>query len=122
MRVAYQRDWSAYTVVSAADILDQASPASATGRLVLVGSSSLGLGDRVATPSGDRPGLGVQAAVLSALLDRRPACAGALARPLDGVLFALSSRCGAATPSRACRPWSVGLLGGARRCGWRWPT
>ena len=48
MRIDYQRDWSAYTVVSAADILAQRiDPASASARLVLVGSSSLGIGDRV---------------------------------------------------------------------------
>lgn len=71
MRIDYQRDWSAYTVVSAADILAQRiDPASASERLVLVGSSSLGIGDRVTTPlAANRPGLGVQAAFLSTLLD-----------------------------------------------------
>jgi adenylate cyclase len=71
VRVDFRRDWNAYTLVSAADILDQAiDPASARGRLVLVGSSSLGMGDRVATPlAASRPGLGVQAAMLSTLLD-----------------------------------------------------
>jgi adenylate cyclase len=73
VRVGFQRDWSAYTVVSAADILDQAiDPAGVRGRLVLVGSSSLGIGDRVATPlAASRPGLGVHAAMLSTLLDRQ---------------------------------------------------
>ena len=72
-RVSYARDWSAYTVVSAADILDLSiEPASAQGRLVLVGSSSLGMADRVTTPlAANRPGLGVQAAMLSTLLDRQ---------------------------------------------------
>ncbi|SFU39099.1 CHASE2 domain-containing protein [Pseudoduganella namucuonensis] len=72
-RVSYKRDWTAYTVVSAADILaERIAPASASGRLVLVGSSSLGLSDRVATPlAANRPGLGVQAAMLSTLLDRQ---------------------------------------------------
>jgi len=71
VRVDFRRDWNAYTLVSAADILDGAiDPASARGRLVLVGSSSLGMGDRVATPlAASRPGLGVQAAMLSTLLD-----------------------------------------------------
>jgi adenylate cyclase len=71
LRVPYRRDWSAYTVVSAADILTQRIAAhSAAGRVVLVGSSALGLGDRVATPlAPNRPGLGVQAEMLSALLD-----------------------------------------------------
>lgn len=73
MRVPYTRDWNAYTVVSAADIIAQRiDPSSVSGRLVLVGSSSLGLGDRVATPlAANRPGLSVQATVLSALLDRQ---------------------------------------------------
>lgn len=72
-RVAFRRDWQAYTVVSAADILrHDIDPASASGRLVLIGSSSLTLSDRVTTPlAASRPGLGVQAAMLSTLLDRR---------------------------------------------------
>jgi adenylate cyclase len=72
-RIGYQRDWTAYTVVSAADILARRiAPASAGQRLVLVGSSSLSLADRVTTPlAANRPGLGVQAAMLSTLLDRR---------------------------------------------------
>ena len=71
MRVPFTRDWNAFTVVSASDILEQKiTPESASGRLVLVGSSSLGMGDRVSTPlAASRPGLGVQAAILSALLD-----------------------------------------------------
>ncbi|HWJ93389.1 MAG TPA: CHASE2 domain-containing protein, partial [Telluria sp.] len=87
MRVGYQRDWTAYTVVGAADVLAEAiDPASVRGRLVLVGSSSLGLGDRVATPhAASRPGLGVQAAVLSTLLDRQQGKAPA---PWPGRLLA----------------------------------
>ncbi|MHA4867740.1 CHASE2 domain-containing protein [Duganella sp. PWIR1] len=78
-RVAYRRDWTAYTVVSAADILQRRiDPAGASGRLVLVGSSSLTLSDRVATPlAASRPGLGVQATMLSTLLDRRDGLAPA---------------------------------------------
>jgi adenylate cyclase len=87
IRVAFDRDWPAYTVVSAADILDGAiDPASAAKRLVVVGSSSLGLADRVATPLGaDRPGLGVQANLLTTLLDRQ---AGLAPRPWPGRLLA----------------------------------
>ncbi|MES2901297.1 MAG: adenylate/guanylate cyclase domain-containing protein [Pseudomonadota bacterium] len=71
MRVSYKRDWSAFTVVSAADILkDRIRPDSAHGRLVLVGSSAMGQADRVTTPlAAQRPGLGVHAAMLSTLLD-----------------------------------------------------
>jgi adenylate cyclase len=88
MRVDFKRDWNAYTVTSAADILDQAiDPAGARGRLVLIGSSSLGTGDRVATPlAASRPGLGVQAAMLSTLLDRQ---AGLAPAPWPGRLLAL---------------------------------
>jgi len=87
MRIPYTRDWRAYTVVSAADILEQRIvPASASGRLVLVGSSSLGMGDRVSTPlAANRPGLGVQATILSALLDRQE---GKLPSPWPGRLIA----------------------------------
>ncbi|MFC0253430.1 CHASE2 domain-containing protein [Massilia consociata] len=94
MRVPYPRDWSAYTVVSAADILAQRIvPSSADGRLAVVGSSSLGMADRVTTPlAASRPGLGVQATVLSALLDRHEGKAPA---PWPGrllaCLFALAS-------------------------------
>jgi adenylate cyclase len=117
MRVPYQRDWSAYTLVSAADILAEAIvPSSASGRLVLVGSSSLGLGDRVATPHGaSRPGLGVQAAVLSALLDRQQ---GALPAPWPGRLLAcafalLSVLVATLAFPRLPAAASVGLLGAA---------
>lgn len=73
MRVGYERDWSAYTVATASEILQQEYATDAfRDRLVLIGSTSLGQGDRVATPlGGSRPGLGVQAAMLSTLLDRQ---------------------------------------------------
>ena len=115
-RVPYQRDWSAYTVVAAVDILNQSiAPASATGRLVIVGSSSLGLGDRVTTPLGaSRPGLAVHAAMLSNLLDRQ---AGRVPRSWPGraiaCLFALCAALLAmfALPRRSALT-SVALLGG----------
>jgi len=114
-RVDFRRDWSAYTVVTAADVLAGAFPrADLAGRLVLVGSSSLGQGDRVATPLGNnRPGLGVQAAMLSQLLDlqegkaptRWPGTLLALLFSAASVLFAMFAfpRLSAVT--------SVGLLG-----------
>jgi adenylate cyclase len=116
LRVDYRRDWNAYTVVSAADILSGAiDPASASGRLVLVGSSSLGLGDRVATPhAASRPGLGVQAAVLSTLLDRQ---AGLAPGPLPGRAIACLFALGAALLATFAFPRlpaaaSVALLAG----------
>lgn len=94
MRIPYTRDWRAYTVVSAGDILAQRiAPEGASERLVLIGSSSLGMGDRVSTPlAANRPGLGVQATILSALLDRQE---GKHPAPWPGrliaCLFALAS-------------------------------
>lgn len=78
-RVPYSRDWEAYTVVRAADILKQRWPAELiSGKLVLVGSSSLGLSDRVATPlSPNTSGLLVHAAALTAQLDARSGVAPA---------------------------------------------
>lgn len=70
-RIPFSRNWPAYTVVPAADVLNLRAPASAvSGRLVLVGSSALGLSDRVATPlTASTAGVMVHAAQLSALLD-----------------------------------------------------
>ena len=70
-RVPFQRDWSAYTALPAASILNGSAPAElVTGRLVLVGSSSLGLTDRVATPlAPSTSGVLVHAAALTSLLD-----------------------------------------------------
>ena len=115
MRIPFKRDWNAFTLVSAADILDEViDPASARGRLVLVGSSSLGLGDRVTTPhAAKRPGLGVQAEILSALLDRQ---AGATPAPWPGRLAACAFALLAALLATFAFPrlpaWaSVALLG-----------
>lgn len=73
LRVGFERDWTAYTVVTAAEVLRREYVREdLAGRLVVIGSSALGQVDRVATPLGNsRPGLGVQAAVLSTLLDRQ---------------------------------------------------
>ena len=78
-RVPYALGLSAYTVVSAADILLERAPrALVAGRLVLVGSSSLGLGDRVSTPLAPlSSGVMVHAASVSGLLDLAQGRAGA---------------------------------------------
>ncbi|HEV2612671.1 MAG TPA: adenylate/guanylate cyclase domain-containing protein [Noviherbaspirillum sp.] len=72
-RVPFSKDWSAYMVVSATDILNQRIPADAiSGRLALIGSSSLGLSDLVTTPlTASTSGVMVHAAALSSLLDHR---------------------------------------------------
>ena len=78
-RIPFSRGWPAYTVVPAADILNLRAPAAVvSGRLVLVGSSALGLSDRVATPlTASTAGVLVHAAQLSALLDRQAGAAPA---------------------------------------------
>jgi adenylate cyclase len=92
-RLPYSRQWEAYTVIPAAAVLDQSAPAELLqDKLVLVGSSSLGLADRVATPlSASTSGLLVHAAALTAQLDIRSGLAPA---PWPGraaaVLFALA--------------------------------
>lgn len=70
-RVPYPRQWDAYLVVSAADVLrQQLDPGLLAGRHVLVGASSLSLGDHVSTPLAPlNAGVLVHAASLSALLD-----------------------------------------------------
>ncbi len=72
-RVPLPREWPAYSIASATAILNMRIPANEiAGRLVLVGSSSLGLTERVATPLLARtPGLLVHAALLSSLLDQQ---------------------------------------------------
>jgi len=91
-RIPFSRNWSAYTVVAAADILNLHAPVAAvSGRLVLIGSSALGLSDRVATPlSVSTSGVMVHAAQLSALLDAQ---AGNMPSPWPGqwiaILFSL---------------------------------
>jgi adenylate cyclase len=113
-RVGFGRDWSAYTVVSAHEILDGSiDPASAGGRLVVVGSSSLGMADRVTTPlAANRPGVGVHAAMLSTLLDRH---AGLAPKPWPGrliacVFAALTALLAALAFPRLSAAASVGLL------------
>lgn len=78
-RVPYARSLSAYTVIAAADILREVAPrALVTGRYVMVGSSSLGLGDRVVTPMAPlSSGVMVHAASLSGLLDLKEGRANA---------------------------------------------
>jgi adenylate cyclase len=88
LRVPYQSNWSAYTVAKASQVLDRSlPPALVAGRLVLVGSSSLSIGDRVATPlAPSTAGLLVHASLLSALLDRQ---AGLAPAPWPGKWMAL---------------------------------
>lgn len=70
-RVPYRRTQTAYAVISASDVLRLRAPkALLEGRYVLVGSSALGLGDRVSTPlAALSAGVMVHAASLGGLLD-----------------------------------------------------
>lgn len=88
-RVAFQRTWSAYTVVPASAVLaDRVPQELIAGRLVLVGSSSLGLADRVATPlDPSTAGMMVHAAQLSTLLDQQ---AGTTPAPWPGRMMAIA--------------------------------
>ncbi|MRW92606.1 CHASE2 domain-containing protein [Duganella sp. FT80W] len=92
-RIGYRRSWDAYDVAKAADLLDGRIDADGiAGRLVLIGSSSLSIGDRVATPlAPSSAGLLVHAAALSAALDEQD---GLAPRPLPGrwlaVLYTLA--------------------------------
>jgi adenylate cyclase len=87
-RVPYARDWGAYTWARAADLLDgRVPPELIAGRLVLVGSSALSIGDRVPTPLEPlTAGLLVHAAMLTGLLDRQ---AGLAPAPWPGRLAAI---------------------------------
>jgi adenylate cyclase len=115
-RIAYARRWGAYTVAKAADVLDQnVPPALIAGRLVLLGSSSLSIGDRVATPlAPSTAGLLVHAALLTSLLERQ---AGQAAAAWPGkwiaLLFALGvSWLSAYTFPRLSAAANVAILAG----------
>lgn len=71
LRVPFARSYSAYTVVPAASVLEMSAPRDVIkDRLVLLGSSTLSLGDRVATPlDASTSGVLVHAEMLSYLLD-----------------------------------------------------
>ncbi len=71
VRIPFTRDLSSYTVVSAVDILNMRAPVETIqGRLVILGSSALGLTDLVTTPlSPSTSGVMVHASMLSSLLD-----------------------------------------------------
>lgn len=89
LRVPYRREWQAYTVARAGDVLAQNIPPNLIdGRLVLIGSSSLSVGDRIATPLGaSSAGLLVHAAMLSELLDQQT---GKAPHPWPGRWLALA--------------------------------
>jgi adenylate cyclase len=116
-RIPFRRAWSAYTVIPAAQLLNQSVPPELiAGRLVIIGSSSLGLTDRVATPlNPSTAGMMVHAAQLSTLLDNQ---AGLMPSAWPGraiaTLFAiLVAALAAYTFPRLQAVANVTLLGGA---------
>ena len=88
-RVPFPRRFDAYKVVAAADVIAQRLPPHhLRDKLVLVGSSSLGLSDRVSTPlSPSTSGFLVHAAALSALLDIQ---SGQAPAPWPGAAIAIA--------------------------------
>jgi len=71
-RIPFARNLSSYTVATATDVLNLRVPLSTiAGKMVLVGSSSLGLADSVATPlTPNTSGVLVHAAMLTSQLDQ----------------------------------------------------
>jgi adenylate cyclase len=88
-RIPYTRTGAAYEILSAADLLAGKVPAgTARDRLVLIGSSSLSIGDRISTPlAAYSPGLLAHASMLSSLLDRQQ---GLAPTPLPGKTIAFA--------------------------------
>jgi len=93
VRIPYARTWESYDVAKARDVLAGAvGPEDVAGRLVLIGSSSISIGDRIATPLGESTaGLLVHAAMLSSQLDVQAGTAPHLwPGRLMAILFTLS--------------------------------
>jgi adenylate cyclase len=93
VRVPYSRTLESYDVASAREVLSGAvGPKDVSGRLVLIGSSSLSIGDRIATPLGESTaGLLVHAAMLSSQLDAQAGTApGLWPGRVMAILFTLS--------------------------------
>ena len=93
VRVPYSHTWESYDVASAREVLSGAvGQKDVNGRLVLIGSSSLSIGDRIATPLGESTaGLLVHAAMLSSQLDAQAGTAPHLwPGRLMAILFTLS--------------------------------
>jgi adenylate cyclase len=78
-RVPFARSLAAFSGASAAEVLSGAIPPElVAGKLVLVGSSALSVGDRVSSPLGaSTAGLLVHASLLSSLLDQQAGLAPA---------------------------------------------
>jgi len=91
-RIPFNHSQNSYMVISATDLLNKRIPSGlANGRHVIIGSSSLSLGDRVSTPlSPLTSGLMVHAAQTSGLLDLKT---GKISLPVDGTPIGLAFIC-----------------------------
>jgi len=116
-RLPYRLQWEAYTVIPARMVLDLSAPSYLLrDKLVLIGSSSLGLADRVATPlSASTSGLLVHAAALTAELDARVGLAPAPwpGRPVAVLFGAATIALSAYTLSRRSALTNIAVLGAA---------
>jgi adenylate cyclase len=121
--VPYSHKWQSYTVIPARDILQRnIDPQWLADRWVLVGSSALGLNDRVTTPLGTgAAGVMVHAAVLTALLDLalspKPEIWAPLGKTLASIwiIFSLTTSAWLLGRSRA---WSLVPVTAAWVTGW----
>jgi adenylate cyclase len=117
IRIPYTRGLSAYTVISAASVLQLQAPADyLKGKLVLLGSSSLSLSDRVSTPlSPSTSGFLVHASALSGLLDAQEGHAPSVwpGRWLALLFSVMVAGLAAYTFPRLSAVSNIALLGGA---------
>lgn len=123
----FDRRLDSFRAAPAAGILQETVDAGAlAGRIVLVGSSALGLSDRVATPlSASTAGVTVHAAALSHLLDLAegrarstpPAWAGPLWVLVSTLMLWAAIACGAGLPATA-GVFTVALTVWAALSGW----
>jgi adenylate cyclase len=116
-RVPFSRSWDAYTVAGASDVIALRLPEQFfKDKLVLVGSSALGLLDRVATPlAASTSGMQVHAAALTSLLDIEQGKAPTAwpGAPIAILFAALVSLMAAYTFPRLSALSNVAILGAA---------
>lgn len=116
-RIPFRRPDQSFTVVSAADVLSESIPRELLqDRLILVGSSSVGINDQVSTPlSPLTAGVMVHAAAISALLDDVGERAGS---PWLGPAWIVVSLLVVAAGIALLPAWSNAILLLAMASGW----
>lgn len=117
MRVPYHHNLSAFTIIKASDVLNLTAPSEfLKGKLVILGSSSLNLSDRVSTPlSPSTSGFLVHASALSGLLDAQEGLEPAIwpGRWLALIFTLLVASLAAYTFPRLSALSNIAILGGA---------